>query len=148
VLLFLISGLTLKTRELKDAILSWKYTGLIQLFNLGFFPVFGFAIVKLIQAVSNYNSKLLDGLIIMTAVPTTTNMCVVLTKNAKGNEAAALFNSTIGNMIGVFITPLWLLLFIHNQGGISFADAILSLVYKVCDFIEHVSFVNLAVADR
>jgi sodium/bile acid cotransporter 7 len=41
----------------------------------------------------------------------TINMIVVLTKAAGGDEASALINSTLANLIGVFITPALLFMY-------------------------------------
>ena len=36
------------------------------------------------------------------------NMCIVLTDSAGGATASALFNAALGNILGVFLTPLLL----------------------------------------
>jgi hypothetical protein len=43
-------------------------------------------------------------------------------QRAHGNEAAALVNAVLGNIIGVFITPLWLTLFLSVSGGAPYAQ--------------------------
>ena len=44
-------------------------------------------------------------MLVMSALPTTVNMCVALTQSAGGNVAAALANAVIGNLLGVVATP-------------------------------------------
>lgn len=65
---------------------------------------------------------LTDGLVVMAAMPTTVSTNVVFTKRAHGNEAAALVNAVIGNIIGIFITPLWLSLFLNLSGQAPYAQ--------------------------
>ena len=84
---------------------------------------------------------LCDGLTVLACLPTTVNMCVVLTASAGGNVAAALFNAVVGNALGVVATPALLLLALGGGGGggggggvggaISLGPALLKLGKKV-----------------
>ena len=58
-------------------------------------------------------------------------MVIVLTVASGGNEAAAVFNSALGNLLGVFVTPAWVLLLLNKSVQIDFAATVLSLVYRV-----------------
>lgn len=42
-------------------------------------------------------------------MPPPVSSAVILTRAAGGNEAAALFNSVIGSLLGVIVTPIILL---------------------------------------
>ncbi|CAF9931973.1 MAG: hypothetical protein HETSPECPRED_008232 [Heterodermia speciosa] len=52
------------------------------------------------------DAGLLLGLIFMGCVPTTISSNVVMTKQAHGNQALTVVQSTLGNFLGPFITPL------------------------------------------
>merc|ERR1712087_659550 len=67
----------------------------------------------------------------MSAVPTTVNMCVALTRAAGGNEALAIFNAVIGNLLGVLLTPSLLLYLLGATSQISIVDATAKLLKKV-----------------
>lgn len=58
-------------------------------------------------------------------------MVIVLTAAAGGDEAAAVFNSALGNLLGVFVTPAWVLLLLNKSTNVDFAATVLSLVYRV-----------------
>jgi len=58
-------------------------------------------------------------------------MVIVLTVASGGNEAAAVFNSALGNLLGVFVTPAWVLLLLNRSVKIDFGATVLSLVYRV-----------------
>ena len=53
----------------------------------------------------------------MSCLPTTVNMCVVLTQSAGGNVATALFNAVVGNILGIFATPLLIFKFLGAGAG-------------------------------
>ena len=72
-----------------------------------------------------------DGLLAMAAVPTTVNMCVALTRSAGGNEALAIFNAVIGNILGVVLTPFLLLRLLGTSSQLSIIDAVVKLSKKV-----------------
>ena len=42
-------------------------------------------------------------------LPMTVNMVIVLTKASNGDEACALLNASLGNLLGVFVTPALIL---------------------------------------
>ncbi len=72
---------------------------------------------------------LLDGLIILTCLPTTVNMCVLLTGRAGGNVASALANAVFGNLLGIFATPALLMYFFGTMIELPFLD----MVWKLCN---------------
>ena len=127
--IFLLSGLTLPTSELATAAFRLREHAAIQLFNLGFVPLVAIAICAGLRAVMV--PALRDGILAMAVLPTTINMCVALTRSAGGNEALAIFNAVIGNLLGVFVTPLLLLALLGSSGTISVADTMMKLAKKV-----------------
>jgi len=77
------------------------------------------------------NSDLIDGILILGCLPTTVNMCVVLTTSSNGNQSAALFNATFTNILGIFIAPTYIFQLLGAKGSVSFSDVLLNLTYKV-----------------
>jgi len=51
-------------------------------------------------------------------VPLTINMCIVLTNSSGGDEAAAIFNAAFGSLLGVFVSPMLILLYLGVQGAV------------------------------
>ncbi|KAG2178700.1 hypothetical protein INT44_001853 [Umbelopsis vinacea] len=100
IVIFLISGLSLRTRTLAKTIVRVRLHLMIQVISLIIIPftVYGFAL--LFAAVNlPINHMLLLGLVIAGCTPTTVSSNVVMTKNAKGNEASALMNAALGNVL-------------------------------------------------
>ncbi|CAO3615834.1 unnamed protein product [Mucor fragilis] len=106
VVIFLISGLSLRTRILAQTLLRVRLHFLIQLINLIMIPFFVFGLVLLFFKLHMpVNSLLLIGVVIAASTPTTVSSNVVMTKNANGNEASALMNAALGNVLGIFVSP-------------------------------------------
>lgn len=72
-----------------------------------------------------------DGIVIAASLPMTVNMVIVMTKQSGGNEAVALLNASLGSMIGVFITPALILIYLGQESDIQFGKIVLKLVYRV-----------------
>ncbi|KAF1802956.1 SBF-like CPA transporter family-domain-containing protein [Mucor lusitanicus] len=106
VVIFLISGLSLRTRILAQTLLRVRLHFLIQLINLIMIPFFVFGLILLFFKLHMpVNSLLLIGVVIAASTPTTVSSNVVMTKNANGNEASALMNAALGNVLGIFVSP-------------------------------------------
>ena len=117
--IFLLAGLSLPTNQLAAAALQWKEHALIQSFNLGFMPLAMLGVCGLLGPTGLFERSLLDGMLVMSALPTTVNMCVALTRSSDGNEALSIFNAVLGNVLGVVLTPALLLLLVGRTGAIS-----------------------------
>lgn len=89
---FLLSGLSLELSQLTRAFANAKLNLLIQMLIFGAWPILvGLPLVNVLGGA--FPKALLDGILIMTCLPTTVNMCVILTSSAGGNVAAALCNA-------------------------------------------------------
>ena len=63
---------------------------------------------------------LLVGMILMGCVPTTISSNVVMTGQADGNQALTVVESTLGNFLGPFVTPLLIMMYV--SGGAWYTD--------------------------
>lgn len=127
--MFFLSGLTLPTSELAAAAYRVREHTFIQGVSLVVLPMIMWSITTLLGA--RISATLRAGLLAMSALPTTVNMCVALTRSAGGNEALAIFNAVIGNVLGVVVTPPLLLLLLGASADISIVDAMTKLTKKV-----------------
>ena len=105
-LIFLISGLGLRTAELRAAATHWRLNALAQAYSLGAMPLAGAALARATRALGWLPGDVVDGLAVLACLPTTVNMCVVLSSSAGANVAAALFNAVLGNALGIVASPL------------------------------------------
>jgi len=143
--IFFISGLTLPTSELAAAAFRVREHTAIQGVNLIVLPLIMWSITTLLGA--RISATLRAGLLAMSALPTTVNMCVALTRSAGGNEALAIFNAVIGNVLGVVVTPPLLLLLLGASSDISIVDAMTKLTKKVVVPLVVGQLVRPALAD-
>jgi len=120
-IIFLLSGIGLKSEELANAFKRLGFNSFVQIFN--FFVVssvtFGFS--RLMVEWKVLPQSLADGLTIATSVPITVNMVLVLTKSAGGDEASAIFNAAFGSLIAVFLSPGLVLMYL-GVGGFGSVD--------------------------
>ena len=86
--IFLISGISLKLQELTNAASNMKLNGLIQTITFGAWPfLVGLPMTKCIEIFfpGILPQPLIEGLLILSCLPTTINMCIILTSAAGGN---------------------------------------------------------------
>jgi len=132
--IFLLSGLSLELSKLKAAASNFKLNSLVQLMTFVAWP---FLVgVPIVSAFTHFlpgvlPPALLDGLLIMTCLPTTVNMCVILTGTAGGNVASALTNAVISNLAGIFLTPALLFRFFSSSIQLPFFEMLIKLCNKV-----------------
>mmetsp|Transcript_48525 Transcript_48525/g.103266 ORF Transcript_48525/g.103266 Transcript_48525/m.103266 type:complete len:230 (-) Transcript_48525:149-838(-) len=68
-------------------------------------------------------------MLVLTCLPTTINMCILLTSAGGGDVATALCNTVISNLSGIFLTPALLLRFFGKAIELPFGE----LVGKLCN---------------
>jgi sodium/bile acid cotransporter 7 len=112
-LIFLISGISLKTDSVLYTFQQYKLHLFIQAFTFVLIPIFAQLFTQLLTLLG-VNSWVLKGLITVACMPPPVSSAVILTRAAHGNETAAIFNSVLGSFLGVIITPLSLLFNVSN----------------------------------
>jgi len=130
VCIFLLSGLTIDSQKLIRSIKNWRLHLWIQTISFVVFPSVVVITAWLINSAQTSN-LIYIGFIVLACIPTTITSCVVFTRNAGGNEEAALFNAALGNILGIFITPLLIYLFIGESIALDPIAAIKKLMLLV-----------------
>jgi sodium/bile acid cotransporter 7 len=103
-LIFFFNGLTLKTSTIGPGLAQWRVHLFVHiaLFVVG--PALAWVIAR---AASGWISPdLALGIFYLGALPCAISTAVIYTANAGGNATAALFNSTVANLLGVVLVPL------------------------------------------
>eukprot|EP00835_Amoeboradix_gromovi_P005312 NODE_488_length_7780_cov_0.211691.p2 type:complete len:422 gc:universal NODE_488_length_7780_cov_0.211691:2526-3791(+) len=131
VLIFLISGLSIQSQILRDALYKVHLHVLIQLINLGLIPLYTFGLVYLLELTNSIDKLLLEGILVLSVMPATVSTCIVYTQLAKGNTALAIIDSAFGNFIGIFISPLYLILIEKKDIRANYGSLILNLTLLV-----------------
>ena len=105
--IFIITGCTLPTQVLLDNYMRIGVHVFVQVQCFLMTSAVTYGIVSVCATNPNFMSPgLLIGMIFTGCVPTTISSNVIMTKQAHGNQALTVVQSTLGNFLGPFFTPL------------------------------------------
>ncbi|MCJ1401751.1 hypothetical protein MMC11_004968 [Xylographa trunciseda] len=111
-IIFLITGCTLPTQVLLQNYKRWKIHLFVQSQSFLLTSAIAFAVVSLCALNPGFmDDALLVGIIFTGCVPTTIASNVVMTAQAHGDQALTVVESTLGNALGPFLTPLLVLMY-------------------------------------
>ncbi|XP_025821053.1 probable sodium/metabolite cotransporter BASS4, chloroplastic isoform X3 [Panicum hallii] len=113
--IFVISGLTLRTKELGAALEAWP-AGLYGLASILLFTPF---LAQFIMQLQLFPREFITGLAMFCCMPTTLSSGVTLTQLVGGNSALALTMTVVSNLLGIIIVPLSLAMYIGAGAGVS-----------------------------
>ncbi|ALJ01557.1 hypothetical protein DC20_17800 [Rufibacter tibetensis] len=112
-LIFFFYGLRLSPAKLKAGLSDWRLHLVVQLSTFLLFPALVF--VASLFLAHQENQLLWLGVFYVAALPSTVSSSVVMVSIAGGNIPSAIFNASISSLIGVFMTPLWMGLFMSTS---------------------------------
>lgn len=110
--IFFFYGLSLSSQALRDGLKNWKLHVSVQASTFVLFPLLILPLFPLVKDTS-YELFWL-AFLFMAALPSTVSSSVVMVSMAKGNLPGAIFNASISGIIGIILTPLWMLPFIKQ----------------------------------
>ncbi|KAK6626685.1 hypothetical protein RUM44_009161 [Polyplax serrata] len=126
-IIFYTSGLSVKWRDLSSAAKQYRLHTFIQAFSFVFIPLYIQTFLVIFGLFVELNSWIYQGLVIVGCMPPSVSSAVILTKSIGGNEAAAIFNSALGSLLGIILTPILLLINV----GISSTLPVLKIVLQL-----------------
>jgi ACR3 family arsenite efflux pump ArsB len=91
--IFLLSGIGLRTKELKNVYKNINFNIFVVVFNFGVVSAIVFGIAKFLLKVGALSEALAQGLIICGCLALTVNMVFILTAKAGGDEALGIFHA-------------------------------------------------------
>jgi len=124
--------LGIRTEEFKQALKMVAFNAYVQIFNFFVVSAIVYGIAKGLLKVGGLSVELADGLIICACLPTSVSLVMTLTVSSHGDEAAAVFHSAFGNVIGVFMTPVLVLWYLGAQGDVDMLTVVWKLIVRVC----------------
>ncbi len=127
-LLFFLYGARLSTTETFAGLRNWRLQLLLLLTTFAVFPLLGLATGLLPTSV--LNPGLAAGVLLLCAVPSTIQGCVVYTRLGGGNTAAAVVSASLSNLVGVFLTPALVALLMTAEAQVD-AGAVLRIVAQL-----------------
>ena len=128
--LFLLYGARLSPREALDGLKHWRLHSVVLASTFVLFPLLGLAARVLVPSV--LTDDLYTGLLYLCLVPSTVQSSIVFTSMAKGNVAGAVVSASVSNIVGVFLTPLLVILLLDTTGHASVdLSSVLNIVVQL-----------------
>ncbi|MDR1480484.1 MAG: bile acid:sodium symporter [Planctomycetaceae bacterium] len=109
-IVFFCYGVGMSPAILWNGLTNWKLHAVTQVTTFLIFPVI-VLIVRYFFA-SCFTEEVWLGIFYVAVLPSTVSSSVVMVSIAGGNISAAIFNASISGIVGVFVTPIWMSLFI------------------------------------
>lgn len=113
-ILFLITGLKLPSDRIKQDLATPRLHIFLQLFIFVLVPLYFLTAIPLFR--NAMDGQLLVGIFALAVLPTAVSSCIVFTQSSGGNVVAAVFNSSLANTAGIFVSPLLLSLLLSSSG--------------------------------
>lgn len=128
--IFFFYGLSLSSEAIRNGLKNWKLHVSVQASTFVLFPLL---ILPFFPLVKDTNYELLWlAFLFMAALPSTVSSSVVMVSMAKGNLPGAIFNASISGIIGIILTPLWMLPFVNQtEVGFDFSSIYLQLITEI-----------------
>ena len=129
-LIFLNSGLSIRTREFAGALSNYKLHLLIQTYTLVLVPLLvNLASPALLRL--PLERWVISGLLVVSCLPPPVSSAVILTKAIGGNEAASILNSVLGSFLGIFFSPFLIYISLGLTSSIPFLSIVQTLALTV-----------------
>jgi sodium/bile acid cotransporter 7 len=113
--IFFFYGLRLSPEKLRAGLSNWRLHLVIHLTTFVVFPLLILSTYSLADGAEN--RLLWLGIFYVAILPSTVSSSVVMVSIGGGNMPAAIFNASISSLIGVFVTPMWISLFLNTSEG-------------------------------
>ncbi|VEI12399.1 bile acid:sodium symporter family protein [Trueperella bialowiezensis] len=114
-MVFLVYGMRLRTSEVIEGLKNVKLQGAVLATTYVIFPLVGLAFYWITG--SFIGTAFATGLLYLSLLPSTVQSSVTFVSIARGDVAAAVCAATISNILGMFITPLLVLIFMDLGGA-------------------------------
>jgi sodium/bile acid cotransporter 7 len=126
-----LSGVALKTEQFASAFAKYRFNAYVLIYNFGFVSAVIFGISSALKTGRILSPFLADGLIACGALPMAVNTVSVLTAGCHGDEAVAIFDEAVSNLIGVFLSPLIIRGYLGKLPGMNLPDIFWKLIVRV-----------------
>lgn len=129
-LLFFLHGAKLSTRAVVEGLSHWRLHGFVLSFTFLLFPLLGWALKPVLAPV--LGAELYQGVLYFCVLPSTVQSAIALTSLARGNVPAAICGAATSSLLGIFITPVWVLVLLGAAAeGIGFGDALVKIMVQL-----------------
>lgn len=117
IIIFFLSGLGIHTEEFGKAMKRPLFNIYVQTFNFGIVSGIVYGVSRALLHWEALPETLAEGMVLCSCLPLTVSMVFVLTKSAEGDEALAVFHAAVGNILGVFVSPVLITVYLGVREG-------------------------------
>lgn len=129
-LLFFLHGSKLSTRAVIEGLSHWRLHGFVLSFTFLLFPLLAWALKPVLLPL--LGSELYQGVVYFCVLPSTVQSAIALTSLARGSIPAAICGAATSSLLGIFITPIWVLVFLGAAAeGLDFGDALFKIMMQL-----------------
>jgi sodium/bile acid cotransporter 7 len=121
----------LKTEQFVTAFAKYRFNAFVLIYNFGFVSVVVFGISRALKSAGILSPFLSDGLAACGSLPIAVNTVSLVTAGCHGDEAVAIFNEAVSNMIGVFLSPLLIRGYLGKIPGTNLPSIFWKLIVRV-----------------
>lgn len=129
-LLFFLHGAKLSSAAIISGMTHWRLHLVVFICTFIMFPLLGLALKPILSPL--VGTELYLGLLFLCALPATVQSAIAFTSLARGNIPAAICSAATSSLIGIFLTPLLVMLLLGAEvQGASTTDAISKIVVQL-----------------
>ncbi len=114
-ILFLLYGTRLEPREALAGLRHWRLHTTVLAVTYVAFPLLGLAMRLMVPTI--LTDDLYTGMLYLCLLPSTVQSSIAFTSIARGNVASAVVSASVSNLLGVFLTPLLVMLLMQTTGN-------------------------------
>lgn len=132
--IFFFYGMRLSKEKLLNGLKNVRLHFLVHFSTFVLFPCVVLAAMAVCGGFSAEGNAyyLWIGTFFLATLPSTVSSSVVMVSIAGGNLPAAIFNASVSSLMGVFITPIWMGLFLKDiEGANNLSNVLASLIFQV-----------------
>ena len=124
-LLFLLHGAKLSREAIVSGWKAWKIHSLSLSATYIMFPLLGLALAFVLKG--HFNPAIGVGILFLCLLPSTVQSSIAFTAIAGGNVPAAICSASASNLLGVFVTPLLVQLFMGRAAQGSLQSSLVNI---------------------
>ena len=129
-MLFFLHGAKLSSAAIISGMTHWRLHLVVFICTFIMFPLLGLALKPILSPL--VGTELYLGLLFLCALPATVQSAIAFTSLARGNIPAAICSAATSSLIGIFLTPLLVMLLLGAEvQGASTTDAISKIVVQL-----------------
>lgn len=128
-LLFFMHGAKLSAQQVRAGLVQWRLHLTVFACTFVLFPLLAWLARPLLEI--SLGSSLTMGMLFLSALPSTVQSSIAFTSLAGGNVAAAVCSAATSSLVGIFVTPVLVMLMLGAQGDMALGPAMVQIMLQL-----------------